>query len=91
MELKYSKHFQTKLEELISEAGFELLYGKGNFKSGYCFVKDSKVVVVNKYYSIEGKINCLVDIIKEIAPDPEKLQPTHRKLASMILQKTIEF
>lgn len=80
MEIKYSKHFLNKLEDVFSESDYILRYEKGNFKSGYCIIQDTKVAVVNKFYSLEGKINCLLDIFKSIDFDAKKLNPKNLKL-----------
>ena len=80
MEIKFSKHFLNKLEDVFSESDYILRYEKGNFKSGYCIIRDTKVVVVNKFYSLEGKINCLLDILKSIELNTEKLNPKNQKL-----------
>ena len=84
MEIKFSKHFLNKLEDVFSESDYILRYEKGNFKSGYCIIRDTKVVVVNKFYSLEGKINCLIDIIKSIELNSEKLNPKNQKLYNEI-------
>ncbi len=73
MEVKYTKHFLNKLEDVFSESEYILRYEKGNFKSGYCLLQHNKVAVVNKYYPTEGKINCLIDILKSINLDPDQL------------------
>ena len=57
MELKYTRHFLNKLEELFAESDYMLRYEKGNFKAGFCVLKDMKVVVVNKYYALEGSVS----------------------------------
>ncbi len=80
MEIKYTQHFLNKLEDLFSESAYALRYEKGNFKSGYCILNENKVAVVNKFYSLEGKINCLIEIIKEIDIDPERLSPKNQTL-----------
>jgi hypothetical protein len=80
MEIKYSKHFLNKLEDVFSETDYILRYEKGNFKSGYCIINETKVVVVNKFYSLEGKINCLLDILKSIDLNTENLNPKNQKL-----------
>ena len=80
MEIKYSKHFLNKLEDIFSESDYILRYEKGNFKSGYCIINDTKVVVVNKFYSLEGKVNCLLDIFKSIELNTENLNPKNLKL-----------
>lgn len=79
MELKYTNHFLNKLEDLFSETDYKLRYERGNFKSGYCLINDSKVAVINKFYSLDGKINCLIDILKQIEVDINKLTPKNQK------------
>ncbi len=66
MIIKYTKSFLNKLEDLFSESDYILRYEKGNFKSGYCVLKDQKIVIINKFFDTDGKINCLVDIIKNL-------------------------
>lgn len=80
MEVKYSKHFLNKLEDVFSESDYILRYEKGNFKSGYCIINDTKMVVVNKFYSLEGKVNCLLEIFKSIELNTENLNPKNLKL-----------
>jgi hypothetical protein len=71
MALKYSKTNLDKLENLFASSDYILRYEKGNFKSGYCILKDIKVVIVNKYYPLEGKINVLIDILKDLDFHPK--------------------
>jgi len=80
MEIKYSKHFLNKLQDVFSESDYMLRYEKGNFKSGYCIINDTKVVVVNKFYSLEGKVNCLLEIIKSVDLNTKNLNPKNLKL-----------
>lgn len=80
MEIKYSRHFLNKLEDIFSESDYILRYEKGNFKSGYCIINDTKVAVVNKFYSLEGKANCLLEILKSIELDTQSLSPKNLKL-----------
>ena len=66
MSLKITKIFQSKLKNILESQEYKIRFEKGNFKSGYCIIKDKKVVVINKYFSLEGKINALIEIIKSI-------------------------
>lgn len=66
MTVRYTKNFLDKLENLFASSEYILRYEKGNFKSGYCILKENKIVIINKYYTLDGKINTLIDIIKEI-------------------------
>jgi hypothetical protein len=89
MEVKYTKHFLNKLEELFSETDYQLRYEKGSFNSGYCILRNTKVAVVNKYYTTEGKINCLLDILKSIQVDVNDLGKKNQKLYLSLSQTTI--
>ena len=80
MAVKYSKQFLHKLEDLMAETDYILRYEKGNFKSGYCILNTKKVAIVNKYFSHEGKINCLIDILKSIEFDQNTLSEKHKNL-----------
>ena len=90
MTVKYTKQFLHKLEDLMAETEFALRYERGNFKSGYCILNSKKVAIVNKYFSYEGKINCLVDIIKEIEIDPERLSEKNQALYLQLSQIKLE-
>jgi len=89
MVIKYTKHFLNRLEDIFAETEYVLRYEKGNFKSGYCIIKEKKVVIVNKYYSMEGKINCLVDILKSITPGMDKMTEKNKKLFLELTQTTL--
>ncbi len=82
MTVKYTKNFLDKLEDLFASSEFILRYEKGNFKSGYCVLKETKIVIVNKYYTLEGKINALIDIIKELEFSPKDF--SDKKLQDLI-------
>lgn len=63
MNFKYTPNTLKKLEELYEEAHYIVRYEKGNFNSGYCILEERKVVVINKFSGIEGRINALLEIL----------------------------
>jgi predicted RecB family nuclease len=83
--LKYSKSNLEKLELLFKELEYTVRYEKGNFNSGYCLVEHKKIVVVNRFYDIEGRINILLDILSTLTIDEtsltEKSQQFFRQVA----------
>ena len=66
MEIKLTKQFQNKLESILISQDYKVRFEKGNFKSGYCIINKNKIVIINKYFTIEGKINSLIEIINKI-------------------------
>lgn len=78
--VKYTTQFLVKLEDIVAESDYILRYEKGNFKSGYCVLKDQKIVIVNKFYTTEGKINTLLDIFKNVHFDTTRFSEKNIKL-----------
>ena len=73
MSFKYTPNTLKKLEELFEEARYTIRYEKGNFNSGYCILEDRRVVVINKFFNVEGRINALVEILSTIKVKEEEL------------------
>ena len=90
MEIKYTKHFLNKLEDLFSETDYVIRYEKGNFKSGYCILNDTRIALINKYYTQEGKINCLIEILRKVNPDTTRMSEKNKQLYLELNQITLE-
>jgi galactitol-specific phosphotransferase system IIB component len=69
--MRYTKETLDKLENIFELGGYKVRYEKGNFRSGACLVKGLHVIVVNKHFTSEGKINSLIEILKEIDQNTE--------------------
>jgi hypothetical protein len=90
MSFKYSKQFLNKLEDLLAETDYILRYERGNFNSGWCILNDTRIIIVNKFFATDGKINCLLDIIKSINVDKVKLSEKNQKLYFELSQTKLE-
>lgn len=86
--IKYTTQFLAKLEDMLAESDYTLRYEKGNFKSGYCVLKDQKIIIVNKFYPTEGKINALFDILKNLALDTTRFTEKNVKLYAELFQQS---
>lgn len=86
--MKYSKKKLLALENLIGSSGLKLRYEKGQFKSGYCLLRQEQVVVVNKYFTPEGRFNCLLELIPELDFNPDKLSAEAQDLYQKVLDFT---
>ncbi len=75
---KYNRYTLGKIEEIFTQLGYKVRYEKGQFQSGYCIVENRKIVVINKFYEVEGRINVLLDILTEIGVDEALLDDKHR-------------
>ena len=73
--MRYNQTTLKKLEELFQELAYAVRYEKGNFQSGYCKVEERKIVVINKFFDTEARINCLLEILSGLQFDPDTLSP----------------
>jgi hypothetical protein len=79
MSFKYTPNTLKKLEQLFEEARYIIRYEKGNFNSGYCILEDKKVVVINRFLAVEGRINALIEILPGINVQYEELSGEMQK------------
>lgn len=86
--MKYNHNTLTKLERILSEAGYIVRYERGSFQSGYCILEAKKVVVLNKFLSSEGRINTLMDIIPVLEINYDLLTHDSQKLHDEVMAKT---
>jgi|GEM_PF-553769 len=64
--IKYTPQYLQKLEDLLKENNYTIRNEKGNFKSGYCILDFKRVIVINKFSTIESRINAMIEILKEL-------------------------
>ncbi len=83
--MKYTQHTLEKIEKVVSEADYVLRYERGTFQSGYCILEEKKVVVLNKFLQLEGRINTLIDLIPQLKIDATHLTPESRKVFEEVL------
>ncbi len=88
--IKYTNQFLIKLEDLIAESDYFLRYEKGNFKSGYCLLHDQKIIIVNKFFTTEGKINILLEILRTVALNTSKFSEKNMKLYEELSQEEVK-
>ena len=63
--LKYTKHNLSKLEDIYRELKITIRYEKGNFQSGYCIVAGKNMIIVNRFFDLEARINTLMEILEQ--------------------------
>ena len=85
--MKYTQTTLDKLEAVVEEAGYVLRYERGTFQSGYCILEQKKVVVLNKFLQLEGRINTMLDLIPQLEINAELLTEESQKLYKSIISK----
>lgn len=85
--MKYTQSTLDKLESIVEASGYVLRYERGNFQSGYCILEAKKVVVLNKFFQTEGRINTMLDLIPQLSINTELLTEELKKMYKGLVSK----
>lgn len=66
---KQIEGFIEDLKNIAKENGINVRFEKGDFKGGFCILKEAKLIVINKNFDLKRKAITLVRSIKEIGID----------------------
>lgn len=86
--MKFNQSSLDKLERILAEAGYIIRYERGTFQSGYCILEQKKVVVLNKFLQLEGRIQTMIDLIPQLILEPEYLSADSRRAFEEAMLKT---
>ena len=88
--IKYTRHNLSKLEDIFRELRITLRYEKGNFQSGYCIVFGKNIVIVNRFFDVEARINTLLEILEQgsidLTPLSEESNEWYQKMRKNLLK-----
>ena len=78
----------NKVEKILEEGEYIVRYERGTFQSGYCILEAKKVVVLNKFLSVEGRINTLIELLPKININIDLLTHDSQMLYDDIIKKS---
>ncbi len=91
---KYTKYLLDQIQDVFKELDYTIRYERGTFQSGYCIVDEHKIVVINKFYDTEARINCLLEILDGMSYEADSLtetsQKTLKKLAPVLNAEQVD-
>ncbi|MEO6668208.1 MAG: hypothetical protein ABIN36_01955 [Ferruginibacter sp.] len=88
--MKYTQHTLDKVEKIIEDSGYIIRYERGTFQSGYCILQAKKVVVLNKFFQTEGRINTLIDLLPQLEINFDGLTLESQKLYEELMSVSSE-
>jgi hypothetical protein len=83
--MKMNQTTLDKLEAILEESGYIVRYERGTFQSGYCILEQRKVVVLNKFMQMEGRINTMLDLIPQLVISFDALTVESQKLYEEVM------
>jgi hypothetical protein len=83
--MKYTQNTLDKIEKIAEDAGYVIRYERGNFQSGYCILQAKKVIVLNKFFQTEGRINTLIDLLPQLEINFDALTHESQKMYDEVM------
>ncbi len=90
MALTYTQSTLEKLEAIFKTLGYSVRIEKGNFKTAACLLQSSKVIVVNKYSSLESRINALAGLLKQSNLEEKLLDDKQKAFVNHLKQTRLQ-
>lgn len=87
--MKYTQTTLDKIERIAEENGYVIRYERGNFQSGYCILQAKKVIVLNKFFQTEGRINTLIDLLPQLEINFDALTHESQKLYDELMSMEV--
>ncbi|MGN6215249.1 hypothetical protein [Parafilimonas sp.] len=85
--VKPSQAYLDKLQQILTDCNYTIRYERGTFQSGWCLLEQKRIVVLNKFLDVEGRINTLSEIIPQVQVDFDKLTLESQKLYTEMMNK----
>ncbi|BDQ01906.1 MAG: hypothetical protein HRF52_10610 [Ignavibacterium sp.] len=85
------KEFEQIIDELkqvASQLGVSVRFEKGDFKGGFCIVKENKIIVINKFANTQRKAAILATALKELGVDDIYINPRLREIIDEMTENT---
>ncbi|MBI1939540.1 MAG: hypothetical protein HYS25_15630 [Ignavibacteriales bacterium] len=68
------------LKQLASQMGAKVRFEVGDFKGGYCIIKEDKIIVINKISPLQKKVMILTSALKDLGIEEIFLPPKLREI-----------
>ena len=88
--MKYTQNTLDKIESIAEQNGYVIRFERGTFQSGYCILQAKKVIVINKFFQVEGRINALIDLLPQLDINFDALTHESQKLYEEVMSLAAE-
>lgn len=84
--MKISPSSLSRLEAILNQAQYTPRYERGTFQSGWCLLEQKRIVVLNKFLDVEGRINVLLELIPKLEINYDLLTHESQQLYDEVLK-----
>lgn len=73
MSIKFTSNLFKKILEIIEKGGYKIRMEKGKFHSNQCVLENKKLVVINRFLDVEGKVKAIMEMLPNLNLNKENL------------------
>ena len=88
--MRFSKKLYEQILQLLREQGYSIRFEKGNFQFGYCLVKNRKIIIINRFFKSDARMNCLLELLPELEINEGLFSNTSREVYAKVDGKLVE-
>ncbi|MBX3101097.1 MAG: hypothetical protein KF690_01155 [Bacteroidetes bacterium] len=88
--MKLTTKLLTRLEDMLKRSGYRVRYERGAFSGGFCVLKQQRIIVLNKVFTLESRINMLLDLIMGLDLDEQNLDDDQRQILTQLRQTKLD-
>jgi hypothetical protein len=77
---KEFENILQELKDLANQMGAKVRFERGDFKGGYCIIREDKIIVINKLSNLQRKVITLTSALKELGVEDIYLPPKLREI-----------
>jgi len=85
---KEFEQLMLDLREIANQMGARVRFERGDFKGGYCIIKEDKTIVINKFSPLQKKVMILTSALKELGVEDVYLTPKLREIINELNDNT---
>ncbi|MBM4171401.1 MAG: hypothetical protein FJ214_05995 [Ignavibacteria bacterium] len=85
---KEFEQLMVELREIANQMGARVRFERGDFKGGYCIIKEDKTIVINKFSPLQKKVMILTSALKELGVEDVYLTPKLREIINELNDNT---
>jgi len=88
---RFTNYQLKRLEAIFEELEYKIRYGRGQFNSGYCLLRDQKTIVINQFFDTSGKVEVLLEIMDQVPGENDPpLSPASLRYLKQLYEKNAE-
>lgn len=78
--MRITKKLEKNLIDFLAKQGYQVRIDKGKFHGGYCLVYEERIILINRYSTLEDRVRLLLDLLETLPLNEELFDEEDKRL-----------